>query len=88
MRVTAEEQKKVERLLNQIYVNELAKKLGADSVCVRIILGKICNGRCQRSHDRIPTELLFAVTEVVKEKVNLDVRLPHAQDLWRKFRQM
>ena len=84
MRVTAEEQKKVDSLLNQKYVNELAKRLGVESVCTRVILGKNCNGNCQRSHDKIPTELLFAITEVVKEKVNPKARLTHAYDLWKK----
>ena len=69
-------------LLSQNFVDEVAGKLDAEPVCVRVLLGANCDGRCQKPHDHLDTTPYFALELIVKDQVSDDTTLDYGQTLW------
>ena len=76
--------KSAKDVVTQKVVDDMAKALGTETVCVRVMFDISCDGRCKRSHERLDTALFFGIEKFFRPKGGSKRGVPEAKKLWQK----
>ena len=82
MSAKADKGKLAKDVVTQEVVDNLAKALNTETVCVLAMFDIGCNGGCGRSHNHLDTELFFAIEKYFKFATGSRRDVSEAKKLW------